>query len=217
MARADLSVCHLSEHLKSIAKGAMAAVELRPNDSPPPYPTRVGMALQFTRVFSPTEDMEIWNASSNAFSFVISYESRSGPGFHGRTGFAASWRPIDQNRSAVSVGGSPFKTLAEAEEACNAMAGLLRKAGPMGGREAHVNFDATAVLRKWPSLRNVRRTEGTGPYLLIDGTLDECVREFMAKPTSVRHLYEIHTAPRPPLVNAVLPEGLILELARLRV
>jgi hypothetical protein len=38
----------------------------------------------------------------------------------------------------------------------------------------------------------------------------------MAKPTFVRHLYEIHTAPRPPLVNAVLPKGLILELARLR-
>ena len=169
--------------------------------------------MQFIRVVSPVEDMEIWNASSNAFSFVINYESRSGPGFHGRTGFAASWRPIDQNRSAVSVGGSPFKTLAEAKEACNAMAGLLTKAGPMG---AHANFDATAVLRKWPSLRNERRTEGTGPYLVIDGTLDECVREFMAKPTSVRHLYEIHTAPRPPLVDAVLPEGLILELARLR-
>jgi hypothetical protein len=96
------------------------------------------------------------------------------------------------------------------------MVGFLNKAGPMGGREAHVNFDATAVLRKWPSLRNERRTEGSGPYLLVDGTLDECLREFMAKPTSARHLYEIHTAPRPPLVGAVLPEGLIVELARLR-
>ena len=176
----------------------------------------VGIAMEFTRVVSPVEDMEVWNASSNGFSFVISYETRSGPGFHGRTGFVASWRPIDQNRSANRVGGSPFKTLAEAEEACNAMVGFLNKAGPMGGREAHVNFDATAVLRKWPSLRNERRTEGPGPYLLVDGTLDECLREFMAKPTSARHLYEIHTAPRPPLVKAVLPEGLIVELARLR-
>ncbi len=58
---------------------------------------------------------------------------------------------------------------------------------------AHVNFDAVAVLRKWPSLHNERRTEGTGPYLIVDGTLDECIREFMAKPTSLRHLYEIHT------------------------
>ena len=86
----------------------------------------------------------------------------------------------------------------------------------MDGTEAHVNFDTPAVLRKWPSLRNERRTEGTGPYLLVDGTLDECLRAFMAKPTSTRHLYEIHATPQPPLVNAVLPEGLIVELARLR-
>ena len=91
-----------------------------------------GMALQFSRVVSPVSDMEIWNASSNGFSFVISYESSSGPGFHGRSiskprtyGFVASWRPIHQNRCAVRVIGSPFKTLGEAEEACNAMPGLL--------------------------------------------------------------------------------------------
>jgi hypothetical protein len=173
------------------------------------------MAMQFTRV-GPVEDMEIWNASSNRFSFVISYESRSGPGFHGRNGFVASWRPLHQNTNAIRIAGSPFKTLAEAEEACKAMLGLLPKAGRMAGNEAHVNFDAPAVLRKWPSLRNERRSESSGPYLLVDGTLDECLREFMAKPTSVRHLYEIHAEPKPPLVTAVLPEGLIVELARLR-
>jgi hypothetical protein len=86
-----------------------------------------GMAMQFTRVVSPVKDMEIWNASSDGFSFVISYESRSGPGFHGQTGFVASWRPIDQNRSAIKIGGSPFKTLAEAEEACKAMLGYLTR------------------------------------------------------------------------------------------
>ena len=83
------------------------------------------MALQFSRVVSPVEDMEIWNASSNGFSFVISYESRSGPGFHGRVGFVASWRPIHQSTGAIKIGGSPFKTLAEAEEACKAMMGHL--------------------------------------------------------------------------------------------
>jgi hypothetical protein len=171
------------------------------------------MSMQFSRVVGPSDEMEVWNASSNAASFAISCESRSGPGFHGRTGFAVSWRPIDQNRSAVGVGGSPFETLAEAKEACNAMAGLLTKAGPMG---AHVNFDARAVLRKWPSLGNERRATATGPYLVIDSTLDDCLREYVAKPTSARHLYQIHTAPGPPLTNAVLPEGLILELARLR-
>jgi hypothetical protein len=81
---------------------------------------------------------------------------------------------------------------------------------------AHVNFDAVAVLRKWPSLHNERRTEGTGPYLIVDGTLDECIREFMAKPTSLRHLYEIHTAPQPPLLGAILSGEHIVELARLR-
>ncbi len=81
--------------------------------------------MQFARVVSPIEDMKIWNANSNGFSFVISYESRSGPGFHGRTGFVASWRPIGQNGCAIRVGGSPFETRAEAEEACEAMLGHL--------------------------------------------------------------------------------------------
>jgi len=83
----------------------------------------------------------------------------------------------------------------------------------MGGTGAHVNFDAPAVLRKWPSFR---RTDGTGPYLLVGGTLDKCIREFMAKPTPLRHLYEIHTEPQPPLVSAVLSGEHIVELARLR-
>jgi hypothetical protein len=86
----------------------------------------------------------------------------------------------------------------------------------MDRTEARVNFDAPAVLRKWPSLRNERRTEGTGPYLLVDGTLDKCIREFIAKPVSMRHLYEIHTSPQPPLVSAVLSGDHIIELARLR-
>jgi hypothetical protein len=84
-----------------------------------------GMAMQFTRVVSPVEDMEIWNASSDGFSFVISYESRGGPGFHGPPGYVASWRSLSQNTGAIMVAGSPFKTLAETEEACKAMLGYL--------------------------------------------------------------------------------------------
>jgi hypothetical protein len=84
-----------------------------------------GMAMEFTRVISPVEDMEIWSASSDGLSFVISYENRSGPGLHGHPGFVASWRPIDQNRGAIKIGGSPFKTLADAEKACEAMLGYL--------------------------------------------------------------------------------------------
>jgi hypothetical protein len=87
---------------------------------------------------------------------------------------------------------------------------------PSAGPDAHVNFNAPATLRKWPSFNNQRRTEGTGPYLLLDGTLDECIREFMAKPAPVRHLYEIHTSPQLPLVADVLSGEIVVELARLR-
>jgi hypothetical protein len=76
------------------------------------------------------------------------------------------------------------------------------------------NFDAPAILRKWPSLQNERR--GTDPYLIINGTLDECLQMFMSKPAATRHLYEIHSLPQPPLVSAVLSGEDVAELARLR-
>ena len=81
-----------------------------------------------------------------------------------------------------------------------------------------INFDAPAVLRKWPSLKNERVSvaDGARPYLIVDGTLDDCVRQFMAKPVSQHHLYEIHTAPQAELISAVLSARDILEIARLR-
>ena len=42
-------------------------------------------------------------------------------GFHGSTGFVASWRPLYRGRGAIRIAGSPFKTFAEAEEACTTM------------------------------------------------------------------------------------------------
>src|SRR5260221_7227633 len=90
-------------------------------------PTDGNGPMQFTRVVGPVEDLEIWSASSDGLSFVISYQSRSGPSFHGRTGFVASWRPIHQSSRAIKVGGSPFETLTEAEEACKAMLGYLTR------------------------------------------------------------------------------------------
>jgi hypothetical protein len=39
-----------------------------------------GTGLQFSRA---VEDTEIWSAIGDGFSFVISYESPTGPGFHG--------------------------------------------------------------------------------------------------------------------------------------
>ncbi|GLR86845.1 hypothetical protein [Bradyrhizobium iriomotense] len=74
------------------------------------------MSLQFHRA---VEDMELWIANSGGFSFVISFESTSGPGFHGRPGYMASWRPLYETRGAIKVSGSPFKNFDEAKEACN--------------------------------------------------------------------------------------------------
>jgi len=41
--------------------------------------------------------------------------------FHGQPGYVASWRRLDQSRrvATIKIGGSPFTTFVEAEEACN--------------------------------------------------------------------------------------------------
>ncbi len=81
-----------------------------------------------------------------------------------------------------------------------------------------INFDAPAILRKWPSRNGepISAGEGARPYLIVDGTLDYCIRQFMAKPITQQHLYEIHTTPQGELVSAVLTARLIPEIARLR-
>jgi hypothetical protein len=97
------------------------------------------------------------------------------------------------------------------------------KAGPCSGKEAgtvadtdaQINFDAPAVLWKWPSL-NSEPIGGAMPYLVAEGTLDECIRQFTLKPMSQLRLYEIHTAPQGEVITAVLSAQQILELTRLR-
>ena len=61
----------------------------------------------------------------------------------------------------------------------------------MDGTEAHISFDAPAVIRKWPSLQNQRRIDGFSPYLLFESTLKECLRALMNKPAGTLHLYPI--------------------------
>jgi hypothetical protein len=63
--------------------------------------------------------------------------------------------------------------------------------------DVQINFNASASLRKWPSIDNQRRTDSAYPglYLLFDG---------------------IHTTPQPPLVSAVLSVEPGAELAQLR-
>ena len=81
-----------------------------------------------------------------------------------------------------------------------------------------IDFDAPAILRKWPSLKGERITaaEGARPYLVVDGTLGDCIQQFMAKPASQHHLYESHTALQGELVPGVMSAKLVLEIARLR-
>jgi hypothetical protein len=76
------------------------------------------MPLQFHRV---VEKMEIWSANSDGYSFVITYESPAGPGFHGRPGYVASWCLAYRGSGAIKITGSPYKTFDEAEAACDAM------------------------------------------------------------------------------------------------
>ena len=64
-----------------------------------------------------------------------------------------------------------------------------------------IDFNANAELRKWPSLGGNRVSQAVHPYLVTKAS---------------HHLYEIHTAPQPPVVSAVLSGEQIIELARLR-
>lgn len=82
--------------------------------------------------------------------------------------------------------------------------------------DTEIDFNAPAVLRKWPSLNNERVPKPWGgvPYFIFEGTLDECIKQFMSK--AHQHLYEIHTKSQPPLVTGVLEREHLVELARLR-
>ena len=84
--------------------------------------------------------------------------------------------------------------------------------------ESRINFSAPAALKKYPSLKGQRNPNAlyADAYTIRDGTLDECIREFMSKPESQHDLYEIRTASQPPLVTEVLSVEQIVELARLR-
>ena len=95
---------------------------------------------------------------------------------------------------------------------------MQEKGNPPSMSDSQVDFSAPATLRKWPSLKKQRVSASLGarPYMIIEGTLDECIRKFMLQPKSQRHLYEIHTVPQTDLVSAILSTVHVVELARLR-
>jgi hypothetical protein len=120
------------------------------------------MSLQFRRA---VEDMDVWSASAGGFSFVITFASPNGPGFHGRAGFLASWRPLYSRTGAVKVIGSPFKTLPEAHDACNAMLReLLRSSAriPEGPSFGHlVRRTAPSIIGEFHKRATLVRSEGS--------------------------------------------------------
>jgi hypothetical protein len=71
---------------------------------------------------------------------------------------------------------------------------------------------------KWPSKNSERANDvlWPNPYLVIDGTLDECIKKFLEQPASQCHLYEIHTSPQGELVSAVMSAEHVVEIAPLR-
>jgi hypothetical protein len=92
------------------------------------------MPVKFHRA---VEEMEIWSANSDCYSFAISFfDSFSGPGFQGRPGYVASWRPLYRGRGAIKIIGSPFKSFDEAEMACDAMLKHLTSAGGLATKRA---------------------------------------------------------------------------------
>jgi hypothetical protein len=84
--------------------------------------------------------------------------------------------------------------------------------------DTRIDFSAPAELRKWPSLNKQRVSASLGarPNMISEGTLDECIQQFIELREEQRHLYEIHTAPQSDLVSAILSTDHIIELARLR-
>src|SRR3954454_18563815 len=85
----------------------------------------------------------------------------------------------------------------------------------MSDTDTHINFNAAAVLRKAPSMNKERISSAT-PYTVVEGTLDECIRQFTSKPISQHHLYDIHTTQQGEMITEVLSPKQIIELVRLR-
>lgn len=86
------------------------------------------------------------------------------------------------------------------------------------GDGIQMDFAAPAALKKWPSKNNERTKDvrWPNPYVVFDGTLDECLTKFLAQPVRQRHLYEIHTPAQGELIPAVISSELAVEIARLR-
>ena len=75
----DLDVQDLLRAIGSTPGSRSAAPPTPASSCRPAAGERLAIPLQFHRA---VEKMEIWSANSDGYSFVISYESPNGPGFH---------------------------------------------------------------------------------------------------------------------------------------
>jgi hypothetical protein len=76
-----------------------------------------------------------------------------------------------------------------------------------------ISYDAPADLKKWPSLNGHRLNGSRQPYLVFNGTLAQCIRELLGKPTRQISLYDIVTGPQPVFDRPVLSPGDAAEIA----
>jgi hypothetical protein len=69
-----------------------------------------------------------------------------------------------------------------------------------------IRYDAPSALRKWPSIKGERVSpaDGAAPYMVFEGTLDECLREFSVKPIGQHHLYDVSTGHQPAFEQNIL-------------
>jgi hypothetical protein len=144
-------------------------------------------------------------------AFLTLHRRRSADRLRSR-GWAKRFIPIyfEPGGAAGHIAGGLFQ--GDGHHQGSAVAGGAR----MGATNAHVNFRCASDSSQMAFTPRPTLHRRHWPISLVDGTLGECLREFMAKPASMRHLYEIHTSPQPPLVSSVLSGGHVVELARLR-
>ncbi len=79
--------------------------------------------------------------------------------------------------------------------------------------QVKINSNDPAFLKKSPSFAN--QPTGAPFYIVIYGSLQECIEKFMTFPAHTRHLYAIHV-PKPDLPTLILTPEQIVEFARFK-
>ena len=105
------------------------------------------MALHFSPVAAPLRNLEIWHANNSEYAFAISRERKTGPGPLGKLGYVASWRSMHHDKRTVTLGGSPFATFAEAEEACELL--LMHLLTAQSDMTMPIDESLTRIWHQW--------------------------------------------------------------------